>query len=152
MTGPNSGGVLLQPPPAKINGGQQYAMRLRTDDGDEHILVYDLNVPVDEGGKPDLARAAEISKNPAVEGLRNIVQMAANAQMAALAAAVGRNVGNVSPVIQVEGGVMVFLAHITSAEHLGEVKGGDERTQSIVVKDVRGKLARYSYATDREES
>lgn len=143
MTGP-SGGVLLNPAQSKLNGGQKYALRLRTADGDEHFVVYDIGMPM-KNGAPDLTAAAEMGKNPKAVGLRGIIQSVAQGQAAALAAALGRNPGAASPAIDVEGGDIVFVAHIVSARYLGEVTAHDERRRTIDVVAPDGTRNRYDY-------
>jgi hypothetical protein len=148
VTGPNSGGVLLQAPPPKLDGGQEHILLLRTADGDEHYLAYNLNAPTKDGAA-DLG--AVKAANAAHSGLQGIVQRIASAQVAAIAAALGQK-SAASPVVEVEGDTIVVLAQVTSARYLGKLVRREPEQQAIVVEAPDGVKTRYRYDVEEGRS
>jgi hypothetical protein len=138
-----SGGVLLNAPAPKLDGGREHLARLVTTDGQAHYIAFVFNIEAEDGAV-DL-RAVETAKRQAREqGLANLVQSVTRAQMAPLAGAMGTKV-NVSPVLEAEGGVLVVLTHVVSIEYLGRLKFRNPLRQVLVTELENGREGTYLY-------
>jgi len=101
----------------KAGGGQEYAAQLNTTDGAEYVLCATFDLPV-RGGVADLGAAAGF--DPRKNLLTNIVQLITRDRLAARG---HPGAQDASPVIEVEGGALVVLAHVAAVQYLGPVVG-----------------------------
>jgi hypothetical protein len=135
--------ILLTPPPPKADSGQQHVTRLTTTDGAYHYLINDFTVPMRDG-VPDLSGKPVDYRASALAG---VLRAISGAQTAPFASALGREV-NVSPVLEVAGGALVLLTHITAVTHLGRLKGREDANALLFVEHPDGVTHSYTYSHD----
>lgn len=121
----------------KINGGQEYAARLTTTDGDEHILCVNFNLPVGPDGLPDLAARAAF--DPEAQVLNALTMSIAFGLRLPIQPPPGFQPQLVFPC---EGGARVMPAHVVSFRYLGPVEERPDARTLTVRQD--GRLARYA--------
>lgn len=129
-------GVPILRPPAQLGGGREYAVRLTTVDGDEHILCLIFNTPADSNGVPNLGAVKDF--NPQVQAEANIKMTVAFAQRLPLKLPEGF----VPPLtFEVEGGAHVMPVHVVSFRYLGPVEGREGGGTILRVRTPQGVAA-----------
>lgn len=136
-TTPGPNGVPILAAKQKVNSGQEYAARLTTTDGDEHIMCVNFNLPAGPDGVPDLAARAAF--DPQAQTLGALTMSIAFALRLPVQPPEGFQPQLVFPC---EGGTVVVPAHVVSFQYLGPVE--DRPDPNTLRVRQGGRVLRYS--------